>query len=441
MQTLKNSLTEQEGRVTNLNLQLEETDDHLQKTPQDLYVEQKHSPELKSKMETLQQTATKRVQMLEALSGMEWEQHAQCRLLKETLDSVTREVSHKHTQIISHNVNLGSQKNIDAESARELQLLKQQRSEDLEPDIEEMKAGDKLRVQELEIDRASMKPKVSNANCVKQVAEEQYRTLQTESKQLEHEILKEKTSVRQITAEKGELEQYLKKSTKEHNALIQKKNKVKDELIKLKNKLHAILHKHEGEAHKQHDNFEIKYSALTSEDRQMASELDGPRLLLGGKENVMGLQQDKLKRHSVETDFSNRKVELIHTNSTANGESKARMISELIFRNREVFSKKNVNQFPTGENTRLQLEMKYLEKELERKRQNNDKRKTETIEDSRKVKISELKHMSIQKEDKNITLASAEAELRNANHKSDNYTYRGHSADESTDPNSERRKK
>ena len=63
------------------------------------------------------------------------------------LDSVTQEVSHKHTQIISHNVNLGSQKNIDAESARELQLLKQQRSEDLEPDIEEMKAGDKLRIQ------------------------------------------------------------------------------------------------------------------------------------------------------------------------------------------------------------------------------------------------------------------------------------------------------
>ena len=59
--------------------------------------------------------------------------------------------------------------------------------------------------------------------------------------------------------------------------------------------------------------------------------------------------------------------------------------------------------------------MKYLEKELERKRQNNDKRKTETIEGSRKMEISEPKHMFIQKEDKNITLASAEAELRNAN--------------------------
>ena len=112
----------------------------------------------------------------------------------------------------------------------------------------------------------------------------------------------------------------------------------------------------------------------------MASEQDGPRLIMGGKENVMGSQQDKLKRHSVETDFSNRKVELIHTNSRANGENKARIISELTFRNREVFSKKNVNQFPTGEKTRLELKMKYLEKELEQKRQNNDKKKTETIE-------------------------------------------------------------
>lgn len=69
-------------------------------------------------MEIPQQTASKRVQMLEALSRTEWVQHAQCQLLKETLDSVTQEVSHKHTQVISHNVNLGSQKDIDAESER-----------------------------------------------------------------------------------------------------------------------------------------------------------------------------------------------------------------------------------------------------------------------------------------------------------------------------------
>ena len=262
-------------------------------------------------METLQQTASKRVQMFEALSRTEWEQHAQFQFLKETLDSVTQEVSHKHTQVISHNINLGSQKDINAESARELQLLKQHRSEDLEPDIEEIKASDKLGVQELEIDKSFMKPKFSNTNCVIKVAEEQCRTLQTESKQLGYEVLKEKTSVRQITAEKGELQQYLEESTKEQNALILKKNKVIDELSKLKHKLQAILHKHETEAHKQHDNFEIKYSALTSDEGQLASEQDDPRLLRGGKENMMGLQQDTLKRQSVETDFSDRKAEIL----------------------------------------------------------------------------------------------------------------------------------
>ena len=37
--------------------------------------------------------------MFEALSGTEREQHAQYQLLKETLDSVTQELSHKHAQV------------------------------------------------------------------------------------------------------------------------------------------------------------------------------------------------------------------------------------------------------------------------------------------------------------------------------------------------------
>ena len=45
-----------------------------------------------------------------------------------------------------------------------------------------------------------------------QAVEEQFRTLQTESKQLEQEVVKEKTVVLQITAEKGEIEQHLEVS-------------------------------------------------------------------------------------------------------------------------------------------------------------------------------------------------------------------------------------
>ena len=37
--------------------------------------------------------------MFESLSGTEREQHAQYQLLKETLDSVTQELSHKHAQV------------------------------------------------------------------------------------------------------------------------------------------------------------------------------------------------------------------------------------------------------------------------------------------------------------------------------------------------------
>ena len=118
---------------------------------------------------------------------------------------------------------------------------------------------------------------------------------------------------------------------------------------------------------------------------------------------MLSKRQDK---STVETDFSNRKVELIHANSTAIGENKARMISELILRNREALSKKVINQFPSLKKTRPQLEMKHLEKELKRKRQNNGKIKTEINGVSRKMKTSELQSMSIRKEHKNKTLAS-----------------------------------
>ena len=68
-------------------------------------------------------------------------------------------------------------------------------------------AGDQLRIQELDMDRPFMKQELSNANSATQAAEEQCRILQTESKQLEHEVVKEERSVRQITAEKRKIEQ------------------------------------------------------------------------------------------------------------------------------------------------------------------------------------------------------------------------------------------
>ena len=45
-----------------------------------------------------------------------------------------------------------------------------------------------------------------------QASEEQFRGLQTENKQLEQEVVKEKTVILQITAEKGEIEQHLEVS-------------------------------------------------------------------------------------------------------------------------------------------------------------------------------------------------------------------------------------
>lgn len=64
-------------------------------------------------------------------------------------------------QIISLDVNLSGQKDRVAELEQEIQELKQQHSESGEPEREEVRAGDRLRVHELELERASLKQELS----------------------------------------------------------------------------------------------------------------------------------------------------------------------------------------------------------------------------------------------------------------------------------------
>lgn len=113
-------------------------------------------------MKNLQQSASQRVQMFEALGGTERKQHTRRQLLKENLNS--QELSHKHAQMISSDVNLSGHKDRVAESERELQLLKQQRSEDEEPVIEESKFGDRLRIQELDHEVGTFENKQCNTS-------------------------------------------------------------------------------------------------------------------------------------------------------------------------------------------------------------------------------------------------------------------------------------
>ena len=50
LRELKDSLAEKEGRVSSLTIQLDEAENHLQKTRQDLYIEQEHTAELEAEV-------------------------------------------------------------------------------------------------------------------------------------------------------------------------------------------------------------------------------------------------------------------------------------------------------------------------------------------------------------------------------------------------------
>ena len=57
---LKDSLAEKDSRLTSLDIQLEETENQLQRTRQDLYIEQEHTAELEAEVRTRQNLYTSR---------------------------------------------------------------------------------------------------------------------------------------------------------------------------------------------------------------------------------------------------------------------------------------------------------------------------------------------------------------------------------------------
>ncbi|KAL4227673.1 hypothetical protein ACF0H5_013109 [Mactra antiquata] len=426
LQQLHDELSEKEGRLSSITKQFDDLENTLEKTRQDLYVEQMHASELEAECESLQLTVAQRAQMFESLSGSEREQLAQYQILKETLDNVSQELAQKHAMIISLDVNLSGSRDkcIELEEeVRRLRKLKHGANDDDDDDDkdkdnetyseDEQSSVHQLKIKELEKERGLLKQELEQAYSAIQASEEQYRTLQTESTQLEQELVKEKTVILQLTAEKGEIEQHLEELAEEHDALIQEKTQAEDDLIKLETKLQEILQKYETQARKQHGNFEQEYPNLPPEAHKVVSELESVKLMLDGKEKEVNMLNDKLVRHNIETEFLHRKVELVHNDSIANREDVARMISELTLKMKEAVSTREVNQFLVGERTKLQNEKSHLEKELEMERKNNDQRKKEIQDVIRKIEKTECSQKSSEKNvrNKDNAIVALETEL------------------------------
>ncbi|XP_052225855.1 uncharacterized protein LOC127841237 isoform X2 [Dreissena polymorpha] len=419
LQKLKDDLSERESEVTSLSKQLEDQEEQLQKTREELYMERMHSSELEAEVENLQEMVAQRAQMFEALSGSEREQLAQYQILKETLDNASQELAQKHTQIISLDVNLSSQKDRCAELEEEVARLRRHLNTDKggEECTEEQSTTQQLKIKELQKERAQLKQELQQAYSAIQAAEEQYRTLQTETTQLEQELVKEKTVILQITAEKGEIEQHIEELADEHESLVQEKNQAEEDIVKLETKLQEILARYEQEASRQHGHFQEQYPGLPQEANKVVMELDSLRVVVEGKNKEISMLQDRLNRQNLELDFLQRKVELVHNDSIANREDVARMISELTLKMKEAVSTREVNQYLVAERTKLQNERSHLEQELALERQGSEERRLEMQEVITKIENAETSLMSTEKDSRNKenVLLTLEADLRNAN--------------------------
>ncbi|KAK3608373.1 hypothetical protein CHS0354_030835 [Potamilus streckersoni] len=417
IEDLQEKLIEKEHKIENQKWQLNELDGQLQKVRQDLYRELEHTDELETEVDSLQQTVTQRAQMFETLIGSEQEQLAQMELLKDTLDSVSKKLDQKKAKVSSLELNLSLSKNRVEDLERDLKELRQERSYDTKfhpPPQSSM--GDRLRIRELEGERTTLKHEMAQLHSSVQLTKEQTYQAQKEFRQLESELVKAKTTILQLTAEKHELEQHLEQIAEENDSLIQERGQTEEDLVKLEKKLQEILEKFEQEARKQHGNFETRYVNIPADSRKLLNELDSLRLLLEGKEREAEMIQDRSMRQQMEVNFLQKKVELIQNQMISNREDIARMVNELANKMKEAVRTREINQFLVHERAKLQTKNYHLEKGLKEERETKVQMKKEIEEITKKIEMSQVQSKNTNKEaqDKDKLIATMEADLRNA---------------------------
>ncbi|KAL3865765.1 hypothetical protein ACJMK2_043120, partial [Sinanodonta woodiana] len=417
IEDLREELNEKDHKTENLKWQLHELDSQLQKVRQDLYMEQENKDELEAEVESLQQTVTQRAQMFETLVGSEQEQLAQFQLLKDTLDSMSKELDQKKTKVITLELDLSLSKNRVEELERDLKELRHERSYDTKFHPPTQSAmGDRLRIRELVGERTTLKQEIEQLQSTVQLTKEQASQGQKELLRLESELVKAKTTILQLTAEKHELEKLLERTAEENDSLVQEWGQAEEDLVKLEKKLQEILEKFEQEARKQHGNFETRYLNIPSDYRKLLNELDSLRLLLKGKEREAEMIKDRSMRQQMEVKFLQKKVELIQNQMVSNREDIDRMVNQLATKMKEAVRTREINQFLAHERTKLKTENYHLEKDLEKERDTNVQMKKEIEEITQKIEMSQVQSKNTVKEaqDKDNLIATIEADLRNA---------------------------
>ncbi|XP_060068829.1 myosin-7-like [Ylistrum balloti] len=413
-QMLREELEERDRRLGKLSQEYDALEAELQTARQDLYAEQIQSQDFEAQIESYQSQIEQRGQILDTLSGTEKEQLAQFQILKETLDSVSQELNQKCAEMKVLNLEMSKEKDRYEYMEKELTTLKRDNPLKVDDQAGETSLpSHMLQIRELETERDHLKIELIEMTDALKQATEENGNLDKAIKQMEQELMNEKSSHLQTSAERGELEQHLEEIAEEHDALSQERDQSEEDIVRLETNLKDIVHKFEMEARKNHENFASKYPQVPAEALKMAGELDSLRVLMDAKHKEHEMLNDKISRQQVEMDFLNRRVELLHNENQCNRDDIARLTSEVSAKIKEGVANREMNQFLVKERARLQKENAQLSASVEKEKGIKERRRAEIADVMRKVERTEESTKTTSREvlQKEAIIANLEAEL------------------------------
>lgn len=373
VQSLQEELQQKEVQLSRSNRDLQSLESELQQTRHAMYSEQAQIANLQAQVDSLRDQLEQKNSILDTVGGSESDSQSHYNSLKDTLESMSQEL----TLVQAQNKTLQAEVNREKSRCEILQEEMSRTSVHSEPressDLE-------LRIKQLEEEQDRLQEQlIETAKSNEELTQNMIDT-QSESQKLQQEISSEQAKLLHMSAQKGELEQHLEEIAEEHDALIQEKTQNEEDLVKLENKVQEMVQKFETDSQRQHNNFQTHYGDIPPEFRKMAAELDSIRTLLDAKTGEMEMLQDKLTRQSMETEFLQRRVELLHSENQCNREDIARLTGELAHKIKEASSLKEVNQTLSRERVKIQHQRETDEREKALERSQNEKYRKDVSE-------------------------------------------------------------
>ncbi|KAK3098699.1 hypothetical protein FSP39_022200 [Pinctada imbricata] len=383
LQSLKEEVEDSDRRSGHLSKELTSMETQIQQCKHELYTTQSHCEHLQAQVESLQRQLDQRGHILDTVSAAEREHVAQFKILKDTLDSVSLELKNKQSQNKTVTMELRREKD-------KVNKLLKDKGEWRENKIGPFSSGigetqNEIKIRELTEEKEKLMEQLCEAN---QEIEQHVRdctSMEKDLKQLHQELAAEKSRVLTMSTEKGELEQHLEEIAEEHDAVIQEKNQVEDDLVRLESKLQEIL-----------QTLEIESQPLlhgSSDPTQIASELESLKLINEARCKEMETLKDKISRQSMEMNFLQRRVELLHSENQSNREDISRLTGELANKIKESVSIRDINQFLVGEKSRLESDIGSFQQEMVWEREHVQKESAQLTQTIQKLE-SDSHHSS-----------------------------------------------